>query len=222
MEAQLAALTREIYVLAKGEFNINSPPQLREVLFDRLGMKSGKKTAKTRAASTAEEVLDELALVHELPRKIIEYRSVQKLKCTYVDALPQLVNPETGRIHATLQPDGGGHRPHLLLRSQPPEHPHPHRGGPEDPRGVRGRARPPAPVRRLQPDRAQGPGPPLEGQDPHRHLPAGRGRARPHRRARCSARCRPCRRTSSGGWRRWSTTRSSTGSPPSPSPRTSG
>ncbi len=102
MEAQLAALTREIYVLAKGEFNINSPPQLREVLFDRLGMKSGKKTAKTRAASTAEEVLDELALVHELPRKIIEYRSVQKLKGTYVDALPQLVNPETGRIHASF------------------------------------------------------------------------------------------------------------------------
>jgi DNA polymerase-1 len=102
MEAQLGTLTREIHTLAKGEFNINSPPQLREVLFDRLGLKSGKKTAKTRAASTAEEVLDELALVHELPRKIIEYRSIQKLKGTYVDALPQLVSPETGRIHATF------------------------------------------------------------------------------------------------------------------------
>ncbi len=102
MEKQLAALTKEIHALARGEFNINSPPQLREVLFERLGMKSGKKTAKTRAASTAEEVLDELALVHELPRKIIEYRSVQKLKGTYVDALPQLVNPETGRIHASF------------------------------------------------------------------------------------------------------------------------
>jgi DNA polymerase I len=102
METQLGNLTREIHVLAKGEFNINSPPQLREVLFERLGLKAGKKTAKTRAASTAEEVLDELALVHELPRKIIEYRSIQKLKGTYVDALPQLVNPETGRIHATF------------------------------------------------------------------------------------------------------------------------
>ena len=102
MEGQIAALTKEIYVLAKGEFNINSPIQLREILFDRLGLKSGKKTAKTRAASTAEEVLDELALVHELPRKILEYRSVQKLKSTYVDALPALVNPETGRIHATF------------------------------------------------------------------------------------------------------------------------
>jgi DNA polymerase-1 len=102
MEAQLATLTREIHRLAKGEFNINSPPQLREVLFDRLGLQRGKKTAKTRAASTAEDVLEELALVHELPRKILEYRSVQKLKSTYVDALPELVNPETGRIHATF------------------------------------------------------------------------------------------------------------------------
>ena len=102
MEARLATLTREIHHLAKGEFNINSPPQLREVLFDRLGLQSGKKTAKTKAASTAEDVLEELALVHELPRRILEYRSVQKLKSTYVDALPEMVNPETGRIHATF------------------------------------------------------------------------------------------------------------------------
>ncbi len=102
MEGQLAALTKEIHRLAKGEFNINSPVQLREVLFDRLGLQSGKKTAKTKAASTAEDVLEELALVHELPRKILEYRSVQKLKSTYVDALPELVHPETGRIHATF------------------------------------------------------------------------------------------------------------------------
>jgi DNA polymerase-1 len=102
METQLRTLTTQIHHLAKGEFNINSPAQLREVLFERLGMKSGKKTAKTRAASTAEDVLEELALVHELPRKILEYRSVQKLKSTYVDALPELINPETGRIHATM------------------------------------------------------------------------------------------------------------------------
>ncbi len=102
MQAQLQALTIEIYRLAKGEFNINSPIQLREVLFDRLSLKSAKKTAKTRAASTAEDVLEELALVHELPRRILDYRSVQKLKSTYVDALPGLVDPETGRIHATF------------------------------------------------------------------------------------------------------------------------
>ena len=103
MEGQIATLTREIYALAGGEFNIQSPIQLRDVLFDRLGMKSGKKTAKTRAASTAEEVLEELAGHHELPRKILDYRAVQKLKSTYVDALPLLVNPATGRIHASFQ-----------------------------------------------------------------------------------------------------------------------
>jgi DNA polymerase I len=102
MDTQLQVLTVEIHRLAKGEFNINSPVQMREVLFERLGMKSAKKTAKTRAASTAEDVLEELALVHELPRKILEYRSVQKLKSTYVDSLPEMVNPETGRIHATF------------------------------------------------------------------------------------------------------------------------
>jgi DNA polymerase-1 len=102
MERQITELTREIHALAGGEININSPVQLREVLFDRLGLKTGKKTAKTRAASTAEEVLEELGNAHPLPRKILDYRAVQKLKSTYVDALPALVNPETGRIHASF------------------------------------------------------------------------------------------------------------------------
>ena len=101
MEQQVQALTREIHALAGSDFNINSPTQLREILFDKLGLQSGKKTAKTRAASTAEDVLEELADQHELPRKILEYRSVQKLKSTYVDALPELIHPETGRIHAS-------------------------------------------------------------------------------------------------------------------------
>jgi DNA polymerase-1 len=104
LEQQLEVLTREVYALAGGEFNINSPIQLREVLFDRLGLKSAKKTAKTRAASTAEEVLEELATAgHPLPGKILEYRSVQKLKSTYVDPLPLLIDPLTGRIHASFQ-----------------------------------------------------------------------------------------------------------------------
>jgi DNA polymerase I len=102
MEQQLAVLTKEIYVLAKGEFNINSPIQLREILFDRLGLRSAKKTAKTRAASTAEDVLEELALTHDLPRKILDYRAIQKLKSTYVDSLPLLIDPRTGRIHASF------------------------------------------------------------------------------------------------------------------------
>jgi DNA polymerase-1 len=102
MEEEIRALTAEIHQQAGGAFNINSPPQLREVLFERLGLRRGKKTAKTKAASTAEDVLEELALEHDLPRRILDYRSVQKLKSTYVDALPLLVHPETGRIHATF------------------------------------------------------------------------------------------------------------------------
>src|SRR5262249_9614988 len=83
-----------------------SPVQLREVLFEGLGLQRGKKTAKTRAASTAEDVLEELAAEHELPRKILEYRGLQKLKSTYVDALPVLVNPRTGRVHTTFHQTG--------------------------------------------------------------------------------------------------------------------
>jgi DNA polymerase-1 len=102
MEGQLGTLTAEIKALAGADFNLNSPIQLREILFDKLGLKAGKKTAKTKAASTAEDVLEELGEVHPLPRKILEYRSVQKLKSTYVDALPLLVRGATGRIHATF------------------------------------------------------------------------------------------------------------------------
>jgi DNA polymerase-1 len=102
LDRQLEALTRAVHALAGGEFNINSPAQLREVLFERLGLRAGKKTAKTRASSTAEDVLEELAQEHELPRRILDYRGVQKLKSTYVDALPALVHPRTGRVHALL------------------------------------------------------------------------------------------------------------------------
>jgi DNA polymerase-1 len=102
MDTQINALTSEIHSLAGGEFNVNSPVQLREILFERLGLRAGRKTAKTRAASTAEEVLEDLALDHPLPGKILEYRAVQKLKSTYVDALPTLIHPETGRIHASF------------------------------------------------------------------------------------------------------------------------
>lgn len=102
METRVEALTREVHALAGGAFNLNSPPQLRQVLFERLKLKAGRKTAKTKAASTSEDVLEELAGEHEICRKILDYRAVQKLKSTYVDALPGLVNPGTGRIHASL------------------------------------------------------------------------------------------------------------------------
>jgi DNA polymerase I len=99
LERELASGSGRIFQLAGESFNINSPKQLSEVLFDKLKLPAGKRTGKTGVASTAGDVLEELAQVHELPRLVLEWRSVQKLKGTYVDALPQLVNPTTGRVH---------------------------------------------------------------------------------------------------------------------------
>ena len=99
---ELAERQKEIYALAGVEFNINSPKQLSAVLFDRLELPTIKRTGKTRAASTSVQVLEELALVHDLPRKVLEWRSLQKLKGTYLDALPQLINPSTGRLHTSF------------------------------------------------------------------------------------------------------------------------
>ena len=101
IDAELGRLAAKIYEHAGEEFNINSPKKLSEILFDKLGMRteSIRRTTKTRAQSTAFEVLEELALGHELPRLILEWRALMKLKGTYVDALPQLVNPDTGRVH---------------------------------------------------------------------------------------------------------------------------
>ena len=99
---ELSTRQRDIYAMAGVEFNINSPKQLSEVLFERLELPTLKRTGKTRAASTSVEVLEELALSHELPRRVLEWRSLQKLKGTYIDALPQLVNPQTGRVHTTF------------------------------------------------------------------------------------------------------------------------
>ncbi|MEO7890817.1 MAG: DNA polymerase I [Vicinamibacterales bacterium] len=102
MQTQLDDLTREIFRHAGGEFNINSPRQLSEVLFERLNLQPSKKTGKTRVVSTARDVLEELASVHELPALVLKWREVQKLKGTYVDALPAMVSPLSGRVHTTF------------------------------------------------------------------------------------------------------------------------
>jgi DNA polymerase-1 len=99
IERELASRSQSIFQAAGEEFNINSPKQLSEILFEKLKLPALKRTGKTRTASTAVDVLEELALVHELPRQILEWRALQKLKGTYIDALPQLVHPETGRVH---------------------------------------------------------------------------------------------------------------------------
>lgn len=105
-EGQLEALTEAIYQLAGRPFNINSPQQLGVVLFEELRLPVGGKTGKTKSYSTAADVLEGLAGEHEIARKVLEYRQLAKLKSTYIDALPQLIRAETGRVHTTFQQTG--------------------------------------------------------------------------------------------------------------------
>ena len=94
-------LESEIHDLAGGPFTIGSPKQLGEVLFGTLGLEGGKKSAKTGAYSTDASVLEDLARVHPLPAKVVEWRQVNKLRSTYTDALQQQVNEATGRVHTS-------------------------------------------------------------------------------------------------------------------------
>jgi len=98
--AQLEAIEREIHALAGEEFLVSSPKQLQHILFEKLKLPVVRKT-KT-GYSTDESVLEQLAARHELPERILAYRRLAKLKNTYVDALPPLVDPRTGRIHPTF------------------------------------------------------------------------------------------------------------------------
>jgi DNA polymerase-1 len=100
LERELGRILETIYRLAGGDFNVGSPKQLAVVLFEKLGLKPVRKT-KT-GYSTDEDTLTQLAAQHELPAQILNYRTLSKLKSTYVDALPQLVNPDTGRLHTSL------------------------------------------------------------------------------------------------------------------------
>src|SRR5262249_20768435 len=100
MDGQLEAIEQEIHALAGRKFNIASPKQLGQILFEELKLPVQRKTDLTGAASTNQETLEKLAaLGHALPSKIIEHRQIAKLKGTYVDALPALVNPRSGRVH---------------------------------------------------------------------------------------------------------------------------
>jgi DNA polymerase I len=102
VERELNEHSTAIYAMAGEEFNINSPKQLAEILFDKLKLPVVKRTGASRAPSTAVEVLEELALAHDMPRLILEWRALAKLKGTYIDALPQLINPDTGRVHTSF------------------------------------------------------------------------------------------------------------------------
>ena len=106
MENEVRRLEKEIWKLAGSEFNVNSPAQLAEILFDKLNLQTNPRRGKAKARSTAVEVLEDLSAQHALPAKIIEYREIAKLKSTYVDALPKLIHPETGRLHTSFSLTG--------------------------------------------------------------------------------------------------------------------
>ena len=100
MSVEIDSIQKRIFFLAGEEFNVNSPKQLSMVLFHSLGLSPSKKT-KT-GFSTGMEVLEELAGSHELPREVLNYRSLTKLRSTYLDTLPSLINPKTGRLHTSF------------------------------------------------------------------------------------------------------------------------
>ena len=103
---EIAAQEKEIHEAAGVEFNVGSPKQLGDVLFNRMNLPKPVKYGKGRTISTAVDVLEELAENHPIARMVLDYRQLTKLKSTYVDALPALINPATGRVHTTFDQTG--------------------------------------------------------------------------------------------------------------------
>jgi len=106
LEGEIAAKAKDIYESAGHEFNISSPKQLGDVLFNKLNLPKPVKYGKGKTISTAVDVLEGLAEDHAVPRMVLEYRQLTKLKSTYVDALPALLKPSTGRLHTTFGQTG--------------------------------------------------------------------------------------------------------------------
>ena len=97
---KMASLEAEIHQMAGETFNVGSPKQLGEIMFDKLGYEGGKK-GKTGAYATGADILEDLATVHDLPKRVLDWRQLSKLKSTYTDALQDHINPETGRVHTS-------------------------------------------------------------------------------------------------------------------------
>jgi DNA polymerase-1 len=105
MQQEIGELEKCIYDLAGCEFKINSPQQLAEILFDRLNLQTPRRS-RAKSRSTAVDVLEELALLHEMPKKVLQYRELAKLKSTYADVLPRLIHPLSGRLHTRFDQTG--------------------------------------------------------------------------------------------------------------------
>lgn len=105
LSARLAQIEKQAFEVAGESFNLGSPKQIQEIFFEKLKLRVVRKTPKGQP-STAEDVLEELADEHELPRLILEHRGMSKLKSTYTDKLPQQINPQTGRVHTSYNQTG--------------------------------------------------------------------------------------------------------------------
>ena len=134
----MATLQARIYELAGEEFNLNSPPQLRAILYDKLRLSPGKKTPKGQLSTDA-SVLEKLRDMHPIVDAILSWRELDKLNSTYLDALPKQVDPRDGRVHTTFNQTGRGDRAPVVDQPEPAEHPGPGRARPPDPSGVRPR-----------------------------------------------------------------------------------
>ena len=153
LEREIAAKAKEIYEVAGMEFNVGSPKQLGDVLFNRMNLPKPVKYGKGRTISTAVDVLEELAENHPIARMVLDYRQLTKLKSTYVDALPALINPASRTPAHDVRADGNGDRTAVFGESEPAEHSHSHRTGTRNSRRLHRRARPRAADRRLFADR---------------------------------------------------------------------
>ena len=136
-QSAIDRLAEDIYASVGHEFNLGSPRQLEQVLFYELDLPRGKRT-KT-GYSTDAQVLEELRAAHPMVPMLLDWRLYTKLRSTYVEALPVLIDPLTGRLHTRFQQAVASTGRLSSVGSQPPEHPHPHRAGPPDPQHLRGR-----------------------------------------------------------------------------------
>jgi DNA polymerase-1 len=105
-EAEIQSICRHVWELAGTEFNLNSPKQLGEILFEKLQLPLPRKYGKGKVVSTAADVLEELSGLHELPARVLAYRELAKLKSTYIDLLPRMIRPPTGRLHTSFHQTG--------------------------------------------------------------------------------------------------------------------
>ena len=144
LAGEIQRLEAEIYATVGHEFNIGSPIQLSQILFEEIGLPKTRRL-KTGAYATDKDTLENLRGVHPIIDLIFEYRELTKLKSTYLDPLPFLVNPRTRRIHTEYNQIGRGNRPPLVQQPERPEHPRPRRD------------RRPGPARLHRPRRRQGP-----------------------------------------------------------------